>query len=316
LDRLEDESDIRAIREAEKEPLYDQKEAEESVRRLSEEIKNNGLPSSIAPLIIGITGYGNVSRGAQDILDILPIEEISPEALLNFKSEIGKPLNKIYKVVFKEDDMYAPVQASEPFELQDYYDHPDKYKSIFHRYLPFLGILLNASFWDTAYPIHVTKKALKNIFNDSGAPNLRVIGDISCDVEGGVEATMKVTDPGNPVFIYNEAFNPDEAEVSDLKERYQLGRIGDVEVKHKLIRAINEFLEPIREQRMQFEKDADLVKDILTQGTQNAHIIARETIEQVRTSMGITNYLYSEVKRNNLKSHAHKTTPIHGLALV
>jgi tryptophanyl-tRNA synthetase len=121
---------------------------------------------------------------------------------------------------------------------------------------------------------------------------------------------------GNPVFIYHEAFNPDKAEVSDLKERYQLGRIGDVEVKHKLIRAINEFLEPIREQRMQFEKDADLVKDILTQGTQNAHIIARETIKQVRTSMGITNYLYSEVKRNNLKSHAHKTTPIHGLALV
>lgn len=104
---------------------------------------------------------------------------------------------------------------------------------------------------------------------------------------------------GNPVFIYHEHFNPDKDEVSDLKERYKMGQVGDVEVKQKLARAINLFLEPIRERRHQFEREKDLVNDILQQGTKNAHYSAQETLEQVRTSMGITNYLYSEVKQPN-----------------
>ena len=59
-----------------------------------------------------------------------------------------------------------------------------------------------------------------------------------------------------------------------------------------------------------------MVNDILTQGTRQAHLMAKETITLVRESMGITNYLYSEVKRSN-KTYPHqKPTPIHGLAMV
>jgi tryptophanyl-tRNA synthetase len=64
---------------------------------------------------------------------------------------------------------------------------------------------------------------------------------------------LRATDPGtvegNPVFIYHDAFNPSYAEVDDLKERYRKGKVGDVEVKEKLAKAINAFLEPIREKR-------------------------------------------------------------------
>jgi len=121
---------------------------------------------------------------------------------------------------------------------------------------------------------------------------------------------------GNPVFIYHESFNTNKAEVADLKERYQRGQVGDVEVKHALARALNEFLDPIRERRIQFEMDTDMVNDILTQGTRQAHIFAQETIELVRASMGITNYLYSEVKQNITAYPNQKSAPIHGLALV
>lgn len=121
---------------------------------------------------------------------------------------------------------------------------------------------------------------------------------------------------GNPVFIYHEAFNANHSEVDELKERYQRGRVGDVEVKKKLAKAINEFLDPIRERRTRFEMDADLVNDILTQGTRQAHLQALETMEFVREAMGITNYLYSEVKQNQKQHLRQKSAPVKGLAFV
>ena len=64
-----------------------------------------------------------------------------------------------------------------------------------------------------------------------------------------VRADIPGTVEGNPVFIYHDAFNPNVAEVDDLKARYRAGKVGDVEVKTKLAAAINAVLEPIRERR-------------------------------------------------------------------
>ncbi|KKQ69627.1 MAG: Tryptophan-tRNA ligase [Candidatus Shapirobacteria bacterium GW2011_GWE2_38_30] len=76
------------------------------------------------------------------------------------------------------------------------------------------------------------------------------------------------TDPGkvegNPVFIYHDAFNDNKSEVADLKDRYQKGTVGDVEVKQKLAVAINKFLDPIRQTRQKFESKPDLIDDIIT----------------------------------------------------
>lgn len=121
---------------------------------------------------------------------------------------------------------------------------------------------------------------------------------------------------GNPVFIYHQAFNSNQAEVDELMERYQRGKVGDVEVKKKLTQAINEFLDPIRERRTLFEKDTDMVNDILTQGTQQARLEALETMELVRETMGFTNYLYSEVKENSTGHLLQQTAPVKGLAFV
>ncbi len=131
---------------------------------------------------------------------------------------------------------------------------------------------------------------------------------ITADTPGQVE--------GNPVFIYHDAFNLDHAEVDELKERYQLGKVGDVEVKKKLAQAINEFLDPIRERRSQYEMDSDMVNDILNQGTQQARLQALDTMELVREAMGITNYLYSEVNLNRARYTEQKLKPVKGLAFV
>ncbi len=99
------------------------------------------------------------------------------------------------------------------------------------------------------------------------------------------------TDPGhikgNPVFIYHDAFNQNRKEVEDLKKRYQAGQVGDIEVKEKLVRAINKFLTPIRKQRAQFENEKGLVEKIITKGTKKAQAEAEETLLKAREAMGL-----------------------------
>jgi tryptophanyl-tRNA synthetase len=102
---------------------------------------------------------------------------------------------------------------------------------------------------------------------------------VRADIPGRVE--------GNPVFIYHDAFNPAVDEVSDLKERYRQGRVGDVETKRKLARALNEFLDPMRERRAHYESQPGLVEDILVEGIRQVRGIAQETMEMVYEVMGL-----------------------------
>ncbi|HHH83205.1 MAG TPA: tryptophan--tRNA ligase [Chloroflexi bacterium] len=102
---------------------------------------------------------------------------------------------------------------------------------------------------------------------------------VRADIPGRVE--------GNPVFIYHDIFNPDREEVEDLKERYRKGKVGDVEVKQKLARAINNFLEPIRERRARLERDPEKVEAYLIEGTRRMRNEAAETMALVREAMGL-----------------------------
>lgn len=103
---------------------------------------------------------------------------------------------------------------------------------------------------------------------------------VSADVPGTVE--------GNPVFVYHDVFNTDRAEVEDLKSRYREGKVGDVEVKQKLSRAINRFLDPIRERRAEFESRKGYVDEVLYDGTMRMREEARATIYATRKAMGLT----------------------------
>jgi len=101
----------------------------------------------------------------------------------------------------------------------------------------------------------------------------------------------RATDPGhvetNPVFMYHDAFNPDRAEVEELKERYRRGAVSDVEVKAKLTAALNRFLDPIRERRARYAGDPRLVREAVFQGTQRARTIAQETMRIVRDALDL-----------------------------
>lgn len=119
-------------------------------------------------------------------------------------------------------------------------------------------------------PKSVQKKVM-SMFTD---PNR-----IRADIPGKVE--------GNPVFIYHDAFNKDRDEVEDLKERYRTGKVGDVEVKKKLSKAINIMLEPYIERRNEYESKPKQVKEILYEGTRKAHRIAKQNMQEIIEKMGL-----------------------------
>lgn len=103
---------------------------------------------------------------------------------------------------------------------------------------------------------------------------------ISADIPGTVE--------GNPVFVYHDFFNPNKAEVEDLKTRYREGRVGDVEVKEKLVIALENFLEPTRERRAHYTAQTGFVDELIFEGTMRAREEAKATIIAAKKAMGLT----------------------------
>jgi saccharopine dehydrogenase (NAD+, L-lysine forming) len=185
-------------------------EVKAELAEIGEEIKSQGLPEEVAPLICGIAGYGNVARGTWDILDLLPIKEIEPSEVAAVAEGSDYDSHVIYKVVFKEEHTIEPISPEDEFELQDYYDHPEKYRGTFENCVPYLTMIMNCIYWEEKYPRLVSKEYLKQLYSE-GKPRLRVIGDISCDIDGAIECTVRSTKVDKPVFVYN----PFTGEVTD-----------------------------------------------------------------------------------------------------
>jgi len=181
-------------------PAYeylDLEDAELHIKNIAAEIVENGL---LYPLVFGFAGYGNVSKGAQEIFDLLPNEVITPEDLIKNKNNLE---NKIYKVIFEEKHMVRPINNDYLFDLKDYYKNPNNYESKFEDYLPYINVLINAIYWDARYPRLVTKQYLK----ENDISNFFIISDISCDIDGAIEITHKSTKPDEPAYTYNPKNN-------------------------------------------------------------------------------------------------------------
>lgn len=190
---------------------HDLEAAKAVIREIRADIEKNGIPPAIHPVIIGLAGYGNVSKGAQELLDLLPVEEIQPDRVAEIAENPNVSDRKIYKVIFREEHCASPKDRNAVFSLQDYYRHgKEKYENRFGQYANHLNLLINAVYWDSRYPRLLTKEMCKKLWAEGKQPRLRVIGDISCDVEGAIECTVKTCDPGKPVYVYH----PDTGKIS------------------------------------------------------------------------------------------------------
>src|SRR5215471_15651470 len=111
-------------------------EAKAALKAAGERLAVDGLPDALTPFVVGFSGYGNVSRGAQEIFGLVPHETIHAAELGAFMKSGAASNKRLYKVVFYEKDMAKPRNTNAAFDLQQYYREPDKYESRFEEYLP------------------------------------------------------------------------------------------------------------------------------------------------------------------------------------
>ena len=175
-------------------------EAVADVKRVGALLHRTPLPAAFRPLVFGVSGYGNVSLGAQEILEHLGVDTISVNEL---PEAAASSTSTALQVVFHEQHLVRPRTRDGAFELQHYYQHPEAYDADFNRHLQHLHVLVNCIYWETRYPRLVSNEDLKQLYDGDKPPRLRIIGDISCDVEGSIQATVKATEPDNPVFVYD-----------------------------------------------------------------------------------------------------------------
>ena len=173
-------------------------DAIDQISIIGKEIERDGLPKEITPLNIFLLGYGHVAQGCREVLTALPIMEIAPDELEEHSKNYND--NKIYLSVFKEEHLVERKDGAE-FSLNDYFMNNSAYKSRLEQYLPYCSIYMNAIYWAPNCPVFLPNSYLKEIQDKD--PKLIIIGDITCDIEGSVQATVKPTWPDNPVFVYN-----------------------------------------------------------------------------------------------------------------
>ncbi len=181
----------------------DLEDAYQALARVAAEIRGGGLPRALHPLVFGFTGSGNGSKGAQEIFDRLPHEQVAPEDLDELFTDPDAPRNLLYKVVFSRADRVRHRDGG-AFDGDAYARAPQDHVGAMAAHLPRLVALVNSIYWEPGHPRVVGLDDLRALW-ESGAPRLRVIGDLSCDLRGSIEATVKITTPGDPVFVYDIA---------------------------------------------------------------------------------------------------------------
>ncbi len=178
----------------------DLNDARSQISEIGKEIEEKGLPLELAPYTVAFCGYGNVSRGAQEIFDLLPHKIISADILKANYENFSDENYCFYKIVFKEEDMFRRKTGN--FDLNEYFQHPQNYESKFEEYLPLITLMVNCIYWTDRYPRLVSKSFLKQETLLKSNLKLLLIGDISCDIDGSVEITYKATKPDKAFFTY------------------------------------------------------------------------------------------------------------------
>ena len=153
------------------------------------------IQAQLPPIRIGLTGTGRVATGALDILNHLHIQQLNPEELKD-----AQPASAVF-VNFRNEDIYTRTDdPAAPWDVHHFYHHHENYTSQFQPYLNRIDLLINGFYWEPTLPALFAKE-------DTAKPNfaIKVIADITCDVEGSVPITLRATYPHDPTFGWNPA---------------------------------------------------------------------------------------------------------------
>ncbi|TFK25840.1 hypothetical protein FA15DRAFT_638562 [Coprinopsis marcescibilis] len=178
-------------------------EARVQLRKIGALIAAHGTPSALGPFVIGLTGRGNVSQGCLSMLSELPIEKVPAQRLSSLVQDPNTDRRKIYLVHVEPSD-YLVTLDGQPYNRELYYNSPQSYKSIFYDTVaPYLTLLLNGTGWSPGFPRLMSNDQLQAALERAKllpGPRFTNVGDISCDIEGGLEFLTRPTTLSSPSY--------------------------------------------------------------------------------------------------------------------
>ena len=176
--------------------------AKKALKQVVEKIQIKGFDKNTTPFVIGILGHGNVSRGAQEVLEYMGAIDIHPKDIGILSRSNRSHKKTIYKLIFHREEKIRSKKGK-GFYFEEYLKHPDRFESNLDKSLSFLSILINASYWDTRYPRLLPEAMLRRLYGTKPDFRLSVIGDLSCDIKGTIEITKRATTSSEPAFVYD-----------------------------------------------------------------------------------------------------------------
>ncbi len=181
---------------------HDLADAGAAVREAGARIAAGEWPRAAGPLAVAVTGEGGkVWGGALEILDLLPSRRVPPSGLARAVAEADG--RQALLVSYGPGDLVEPVRPGATYSWEDYRDRPEGYRARFGRDLAHLTAVIHGIFWREGYPRFILREDVAALFAGEAVPRLRVIADITCDLGGSDECLVKVTDPGNPAYVFD-----------------------------------------------------------------------------------------------------------------
>ncbi|GJE94028.1 saccharopine dehydrogenase-domain-containing protein [Phanerochaete sordida] len=170
---------------------------------VGDRIASEGTPAYLGPVVICVTGTGKVAQGALDLLAELPHQQVRVEDLPRLVRDPDTDLHKIYVVHALPKDYFVRADA-QPYDRTHYYANPDQYDSVFHQKIaPYLTLLVHGAGWAGGYPRMMTNEHLRLALEAArgvGPGRFTCVGDISCDIEGGLEFLPRHSTLSDPFF--------------------------------------------------------------------------------------------------------------------
>ncbi len=157
----------------------------EDRKEVEREMKKVILPNNFRAVI---TGFGRVGHGAKEIIDLLPIKEVSPEEFLENKH------NEAVYCQLDSNEYYQHVNGH--FNKGEFYENPSEYVSILPKFLAHADMYIPCHFWNNRAPNLLSQSAL--IENR----RLKVVADISCDIAGPIACTIRPSKISDPIYGY------------------------------------------------------------------------------------------------------------------
>jgi saccharopine dehydrogenase (NAD+, L-lysine-forming) len=159
------------------------------INDLKLELRKTVLP----PIKITLTGAGRVGKGAMETLDTAGIRKVNPQDFLS------KTFDEPVYVQLNSSEYHSRKEGG-PFNREEFHQHPERYQSYFSQFIKVTDLLLAGAYWNPNAPILFTREEML-----SPGFRIKVIADITCDINGSIPSTKRATSIDEPLYDYDPA---------------------------------------------------------------------------------------------------------------